>query len=120
MGLEIPTSPDRLGVPVISTKAKLEIQKQNQTPLERFIEEECFLVPGHTVSVSDFFNRFMTSLDALEAGHWTKIKVGREIPKPFIKGKNQSGNMSIGNIAFEEKESRGKLLTCNPSNNRLE
>ncbi len=110
--LEIPESPDRLGVPIITTAAKQEIQKRNQTPLEQFIDEECYFVPGSIVTFNDFYNHFATAIDATEIGYWTKIKVGKNIPRPFVKGKLSGGQMQIGNIAFESLPPEGVELIC--------
>ena len=109
--LEIPESPDRLGVPVIATEAKQEIQKRNQNPVERFIDEECYFVPGHIVTWNEFYNRFASTVDASEIGYWTKIRVGRHLPRHFVKVK-QSGEMVVGNVAFEKMPPVGTELIC--------
>lgn len=109
--LELPESPDRLGVPVITTAAKAEIQKRNQTPLEQFFDEHCFYVPGSIVLFADFYNRFMKTLDAIDASYWTKIRVGKNIVRPYAKGRyGTAGEMHIGNLAFEESDPKGPEL----------
>jgi hypothetical protein len=112
MRLEIPESPDRLGVPVISTAAKTEIQKRNQTPLEQFLSDECFHVPGHMILFNDFYGKFAAAIDTSELSYWTKIRVGKSIPKPFVKGRATAGDMYLGNISFEKKESTALPLIC--------
>ncbi|MEA1999828.1 MAG: DUF5906 domain-containing protein [Euryarchaeota archaeon] len=103
MKLEIPESPDRLGVPILSTSAKEEIQKRNRNPLERYIDDCCYHVPGAIVTFDEFYNRFAKSVDATDIGYWTKIRVGKNIPKPYTKGRcGSEGAMSIGNISFQE------------------
>lgn len=109
--LELPESPDRLGVPVIATEAKQEIQKRNQTPLEQFLDEECYFVPGHIVTFNEFYSRFATTIDISEIGYWTKIRVGKNLPRPYVKAK-QSGEMVIGNMAFENMPPIGTELIC--------
>lgn len=116
MRLEIPESPDRLGVPIVSTTAKEEIQKRNQNSLEGFISEECYHSPGHTVLFSDFYNKFATSIESSEIAYWTKIKVGKNIPKPYVKAKATNGTMVIGNISFTEVEPGEELIAID---NRL-
>jgi hypothetical protein len=111
MRLELPESPDRLGVPVILTADKAEIQKRNQTPLEYFIDECCFHVPGSIVTFNDFYNRFMSTVESSEYSYWTKIKVGRSIPRPYVKAK-QNGEAVIGNMAFEKLPPMGMELVC--------
>jgi hypothetical protein len=114
--LEIPESPDRLGVPIIETMYKEEIQKRNRTPLEIFIDEECYFTPGNIVNFNDFYSRFASTLDASEIGYWTKIKVGKNIPKPYVKGRSGAGGvMCIGNITYERMPPIGKELICEDS-----
>lgn len=109
--LELPEPTDRLGVPVILTSEKQEIQKRNRTPLEAFIEEECYYVQGHIVSFIDFYNRFVQTLNPIEITDWSKIKVGKNIPKPYAKGRyGTDGQIHIGNMAFEQLEPVGKEL----------
>jgi len=108
--LEIPESPDRLGVPVISTSAKEEIQKRNQSCLEQFISEECFYSPGHTVTFNEFYNRFAGNIDSSDIAYWTKIKVGRNLPKPYVKGRGADGITMVANISFNEPIVGGKEL----------
>jgi hypothetical protein len=115
MRLELPESPDRLGVPVIETSAKQEILKRNQSPVDRFFDEDCFYVPGSHIPFSDLYSHFAVTLDATEAGYWSKVRFGRSIPKPFVKGK--IGNcMSIGNLSLTADAQPGRELICFDNN----
>jgi hypothetical protein len=104
MKLELPESTDRLNIPVAETHEKNLIQKMNQGSLEQFIEEQCFYAPGYAVTFSEFFEKFMKSLDSAEVLDWSKKKLGRLIPLPFVKGRWKNNEFFIGNISFEEPE----------------
>jgi hypothetical protein len=112
MRLELPESTDRLAVPVIETYEKSEIQKRNRSPLEQFIDDMCFFTPGSTVPFNDFYGRFAANIDQSEIGFWTKIRVGKSIPRPYIKGKAKEGGMYVGNMSFEPTDTHGTELTC--------
>lgn len=111
MRLELPESPDRLGVPIINTSAKKEIQKRNQSPLESFLDEKCYYVPGNSVPFSEFYSHFAATIDATEIGYWTKIRVGKSIPRPFVKGKI-SNSMAIGNLSLIENTAPSREFIC--------
>jgi hypothetical protein len=109
MKVEIPPSGDRLNVPIINTKEKQEAQEQNKTAIQTFIDTECHYVEGAVVTFSDFYERFTTFLqDATEIASWSKIRVGRELPVQYPKGRlTKDVNIHIGNLAFEKGEPKG-------------
>lgn len=100
--LELPKSNDRLNIPVVSTDAKKVAEKSNQTYLDIFLEEVCHYAPGQTVLYADFYERFKEWVDVDQLGIWTKIRVGRELPKPYVKGRLQKNNqIYVGNVSFD-------------------
>lgn len=104
--LEIPRTQDRLRIPVIESEEKSAASKANQTLLETFIEEQCFLVPGEMILYSDFYDAFIKWLEPNDRFEWSKIKVGRALPQGVVKGRNtQTAQWTIGNISFEDVES---------------
>lgn len=111
--LEIPPSDDRLNVPMIATTAKRESENMNRTPLELFLSEKCHYVPGEMMSVAEFYAAFEKWADPNDLAYWTKIRIGRELPQQFPKGRNPAdGVHCIGNISFnpaEEGHSRPRL-----------
>jgi hypothetical protein len=109
--LEIPESTDRLNVPVIATSEKNLAQKQNQSALEQFIEENCFYAPGYAIKLSDFYEQFMRWLDPTEAGNWTKNAIGKNLMLPFVKGRWKESQHYIGNISFTEPKDKRKDYT---------
>lgn len=111
LALEIPPSGDRLNVPTIATEEKLLAERGNRTTLETFIEENCHYVDGHTIKVSEFFDRFKDTLEQHELTLWTKIRVGREMPPQFPKGRNpKDGQWHFGNIGWEARKPGDTVL----------
>lgn len=101
--LEIPTSPDRLMLPVIATEEKNIAEDANQTLLQHFVTEHCHHVTGRMIKYGEFFERFQTWLSVSDRHEWTKIKVGRELPPKHPKGRvmAQGAQYFIGNISWE-------------------
>ena len=101
LALELPASGDRLNVPVVATSEKRHAERANQTYLEYFFDEKCFFVPGSIVLFSEFYDRFQEWADVDQLRTWTKIKIGKELPAHFPKGRSRKDNqVIIGNISF--------------------
>ncbi len=104
MNLEIPESNDRLNVPVIETESKGAAQRVNQTLLEQFIDENCTIVNGEKIKMSEFAVKFHSWLDPDDVSYWTKNRVGKELPLTIPKGRQRKDNqVYIGNIQWENK-----------------
>ena len=105
LDLEIPASTDRLNVPVIATEDKTIVQQLNQTDLERFIAEKCKFVNGVKIKFSEFFDQFQEWIDPNEIHRWSKIRVGRELPPQYPKGRSRkTGQFYIGNMGWAGNE----------------
>jgi hypothetical protein len=102
LNLEIPRSNDRLNVPVVITSDKLSATEENMTPLERFIHEQCHYVPGKVIKYSEFYDKFREYVEPNELVNWSLIKVGRNLPPQYPKGRLTSDHAQwyIGNISF--------------------
>ena len=112
--IELPDSNDRLNVPVLVTQEKEQAQRTNRTDLQSFIEAHCYSVPGEWIAFSEFYERFMLTIEASEVGFWSKIAVGKGIPPHFAQGRNPHNSQKyIGNISFnppDPKKPPGKRL----------
>ncbi|MFA5313691.1 MAG: primase-helicase family protein, partial [Methanomassiliicoccales archaeon] len=103
--LEIPKSQDRLNLPVVETGEKTAAAKANQTLLETFVDECCYIIPGEMMLYSDFYDAFNKWLEPNDRYEWSKIKVGRSLPQGVVKGRNpQTAQWCLGNISFEQLE----------------
>jgi len=109
--LELPQSNDRLNVPVLVTEDKIATERTNQTMLEMFIDDTCFHVIGEMIKFSEFHEKFQEWLDPNEVHSGSKVRVGREIPPQFPKGRlPQTGEHWLGNISWESKKSDKQKL----------
>lgn len=88
--LEIPPSNDRLNVPVITTEDKRAVEEMNQTALELFLSDQSKKCDGNKVLFSTFYDRFIEWVSPQEANYWTKIRVGKELPPTFPKGRSRT------------------------------
>lgn len=101
MALEIPESDDRLNVPVVSTDDKLVAEKLNLNPLEIFIQEHCATCNGNTIKMSEFYDKFVSVAFSDDASKWSKIKVGKLMPRKYPKGRSpKDPNWYLGNIRW--------------------
>lgn len=99
--IEIPPSNDRLHVPVIETAEKAESARSNKTPLQEFLDTQCFEVTGKWIKMSELYEAFAQTLDPEEVANWSKIRFGRELPPHFPKGRSRhDGQRYVGNISF--------------------
>lgn len=107
LALEIPPSNDRLNVPVINTQIKWSAARHNQSFLEVYIAEECFLVDGEWVRFKDFYEGFVEWTGSDNA--WTKHRVREELPATLAYGKSYRDNQRyIGNISYKPREGETK------------
>jgi hypothetical protein len=111
IALEIPPSGDRLNVPVIATDEKLAAEKSSQTLLEMYINENVHHITGKSIKISDFFDRFQNWLDPSAIHDWTKIRVGREMPIKFPKGRQRKdGQFYYGNMDWSPRQPGEAIL----------
>lgn len=105
LNLEIPPSNDRLRVPVIETSEKMAAQESNKDDLETFFDSNCVYAPGYSIKFSEFYDQFQATLEPQELHKWTKIKVGKKIPAPYIKARERgTAHFQIGNCAWKKTE----------------
>lgn len=105
LALEIPESNDRLLVPVLETADKRQVQQTNQTQLELFLDAECKPCVGANLKFSDFYDKLIQWMEPSEVNYWSKIKVGRDLPPQFPRGRlKKTGQFHIGNITWKESE----------------
>ena len=103
LNLEIPESNDRLFLPVIETADKHILQQLNQTQLEQFIEAKIQPTKGQWIKFSEFYEKLIQWVDSSELQYWTKIRVGRELPPSFPKGRRrQDAQFYIGNMSWKD------------------
>lgn len=106
MDLQLPPLTGRLGLPVVSTFNKQAAEENNKTPLELFIQTNCFDCPQARTDAKTFMTRFVEYLDSEDRERWASLqKVKKAMPDkyPFATG---NGNVrQIGNLSFEDDPS---------------
>lgn len=101
LNLDIPESHERLMLPIIETAEKRNAIQANRTVLQQFLDENCYYVTGAMIPIAEFYERFMEFCPNDEKGLWTKVKIGRELPPPYVKGRsNKNGQFYYGNISW--------------------
>jgi hypothetical protein len=106
MDLQLPPMIGRLRLPVVSTDNKQRAEDSTRPPLETFIDEHCFPVPGATILFTEFRTRFtewlsMEGLDSKAAGI---NEMKSALPHRFPYGIKHSNQRFIGNLSWERVE----------------
>jgi hypothetical protein len=106
MRIEIPLSGDRLNVPIVESEIKKLTADSNRDALEIFLDEVCYEAPGEVILYSELFDRFQEWLDPMEVHEWSKIRMGKELPHKYPKGRllSAGAQFHIGNLSFTEPE----------------
>ena len=112
LNLELPPPPERLNIPALTTPDKLQIEANNRTALEDFLSERAHIVRGATMLFSEFHTAFHNYLMEVglveEQKFWTKNRVARAWPSPYLKGKCSVTNQTIlGNFSLTPSEPQG-------------
>ena len=118
MRIELPPCNDRLRIPIINTDDKKLSAKQNRSPLEEFLDEQTFEIPGAMILYADLWNKFEQWLEPNDANEWTKQRMGRELPLKHPKGRvlSDGARFYVGNIAFSKSVSHNPRLTLQGQN----
>jgi hypothetical protein len=109
MHMELPPMLDRLRLPVVTTASKLSAEEANQTPLEQFIAERCERTPEAHTPFADFTTAFHAWLvksedHAEEAGYWSKVRIGRELPVRHPKFQGTARKTFIKDLTLKSVE----------------
>ncbi|GMU26143.1 MAG: hypothetical protein AMXMBFR16_10480 [Candidatus Uhrbacteria bacterium] len=111
MRVQIPTSDSRLRIPALMTASKSQMEETNKTALETFVEDYCYVTPGHMVDFNEFCLRFRSSLtDQAERDYWTTKQIVTSLPMYLPYGKYNSKRV-IGNLSFDPDTPPQQALT---------
>jgi hypothetical protein len=105
LNLELPKVKNRMGVKVVDTYKRSQSQDMSRSPLEAFIAARCYAAPGQKILFSEFYDRFIESLDDEDKFEWSKRKVSKSLPSDTPSG--SSGGKSqkhVGNLSWEAPE----------------
>jgi hypothetical protein len=101
MNLELPNTHSRLAIPCLSTHDKIEMQQNNMSELELFVNLQCEPCQGNMIEINEFHNAFIQWLPEETRIQWTLLKVSRNFPRihSYCKGRHgDKNNVYIGNI----------------------
>ncbi len=96
---KLPDVCGRLQMPIIMTPTRSQQQESNRDPLESYINDQCYYAPGETVTLKDFYSKFITTLSNTERINWQKRNVIGRLKTCFPVG-NHDSNQVIGNLSF--------------------
>lgn len=113
--LVLPPLFHRLRLPVISNSSKERAEALALNPLEQFVSENAYYVPGDKVTFKEFrakFDKWMEEECPSERGEWVNAqKIAKSLPHQFPFGISTGNQRCIGNIAWEPRESTGTPYT---------
>lgn len=111
LNLNIPVSTDRLNVPPIMTQAKYDLEQTNESELQTFLREHCYYVEGATITVENLWEAFIRILDPIAVNKWSKIRMGKEMPKDkYPKGRLSNGSWAYGNLSLTKGSNTGRKV----------
>jgi hypothetical protein len=119
LNMTMPPSAGRLYLPILETESKRRTQELNKTPLEQFLDAQCFKVDGAKILYSDFYEQFINSLESDEREGWSKRKLGRELSTlDIVYGAHTDNVKWVGNLSWTHHDAVGEKWQLN-SNGRL-
>lgn len=127
LNTELPKLKGRLGLPIVTTYYKEEIEASNLTLLEEFLSYKCFYREGHKILWKHFYQSFKMFLNEKrcspsEVNSWSERQTSLKFPmtNKNPKGKFGAGHkVYIGNMAFIETEKDLQTKFVKETNNRI-
>ncbi len=105
----LPEPYGRLFLPLVITSSKSQLAEVNRNPLEEFIDEKCFYIPGEKLAFKIFQAKFQATLTDTEQSNWSIRNIVAELKNCFPFGSDKDGVKIIGNMSFappaDDKES---------------
>jgi len=98
----LPPQTTRLRIPVVETASKQTLTETAMTPLQRFLHENCFHVPGNKILLTEFLATFQATLTPIELTKWTRNQVKQELEPPYLYGTDSRRQMYVANVSFTE------------------
>lgn len=107
LDLVIPSSNERLTLPIIETYAKKEVQRSNMNLVEQFIDEQCGESIGNKVLYSDMWTAFQAWVPTQHRLSWTQQLMGKSLPLHHAKGRDKRSNQFyVTNLSLDPKAKR--------------
>lgn len=107
---------DRMRVPTISSDAKRDLERINQTSLESFAADTLHYCPGSMVKVADFYDTYVTYCESKNLVSDSLISVSRQLKNRsdvYTIGKGKGNQNYIANVSMLQDSPSGEPLTLN-------
>jgi len=102
LNIELPQVKNRMSVKVVDTYKRQQSQDMARSPLETFINAKCYQAAGEKILFSEFYDKFLLSLDTEDRYEWSKQKVSRSLPSDTPSGASGGrGQRYVGNLSWE-------------------
>jgi len=123
MDLQLPPLLGRLRLPVVNNDNKARAEEASRSPLETFIAEVCYEVPGEMIQFTEFYDRFKQWLEDEEVekrSEWSsKAKVIKALPHSFPYGIRHSNQRFVGNLSWENMKPAPESKSLTVKNGKL-
>jgi hypothetical protein len=103
MNIKIPTSSDRLRIPIITTQEKLMAEADNKCPVKAFIDENCEPTDGQCIPLEELHTAFLKQIDKSEERNWSRSVFRTTIPPQYAKGRFKGNKYYVGNLWWKDK-----------------
>lgn len=102
MNAELPKSPDRLRVPVVTSAEKMELEGSPHDLAKTFINQCLHPCPGNLIPMLTLYNAFQAFCPQAMRGRWPFDRFRKNIPDHIVRGKYGSGGYyHVANVSLE-------------------
>jgi len=126
MTTHLPDTPDRLRVPMLASRDKVELEAMNQKPWEAFAAETLHSCPGGLVKFTDFYEayfKFCTLQNTTPEKNKALLQLLRNRSDKYVIGVGRGKQNYIANVSldpsekscdapYELNEKNGRLVKC--------
>lgn len=111
LNMDIPKSPDRLRVPVITSAQKLEAEYSAENVVTSFCREHLHQCDGNALRYAEVFEAFCNWLPVSRRSFWSFNKFIQKLPGDLTKGRwGPTASYCIGNVSFHKAQPQGMPL----------
>jgi len=105
LDFEIPEATSRIMLPIIETQGKYDAAAVNNNPLDDFIDNNCYAIPGRSIALKEFKEAFFKTLEEYQETEWKNDReIVRILSERFPVGRGRGNVQVVGNISFQECE----------------
>lgn len=114
--ITLPSPIDRLRIPMLSSSAKIDLEKMSMTSVEACAAEFLRPCPGARVSVQDFYAQYKEFCGTSNKNTESVISVGRQLKNRsdiYLIGRGRGNQTFIGNVTMKLDETPSTPLVLN-------